>query len=149
MLGIAFLLQAVTSLVSGLILKLGLIVPGDIGRSMVNVAANPWLLQAHILGEMITAAGVIFLGAVLYTVLLFLAGMADNVLKPLMLGRGVDAPMPVILLGALGGMVAAGILGMFVGATLLALGYQIFMSWVTDNPDAAPAEPEEKSQSAS
>ena len=35
---------------------------------------------------------------------LFLAGMADNVLKPLMLGRGVDAPMPVILLGALGGM---------------------------------------------
>ena len=56
--------------------------------------------------------------------------MADNVLKPLMLGRGVDAPMPVILLGALGGMAAAGILGMFVGATLLALGYQIFMGWV-------------------
>ena len=62
-----------------------------------------------------------------YTVLLFLAGMLDNVLKPLMLGRGVDAPMPVILLGALGAWRAAGILGMFVGATLLALGYQIFM----------------------
>ena len=45
-------------------------------------------------------------------------------------GRGVDAPMPVILLGALGGMAAAGILGMFVGATLLALSYQIFMGWV-------------------
>jgi predicted PurR-regulated permease PerM len=58
--------------------------------------------------------------------------MADNVLKPLMLGRGVDAPMPVILLGALGGMAAGGILGMFVGATLLALGYQIFMGWVGD-----------------
>jgi predicted PurR-regulated permease PerM len=68
--------------------------------------------------------------AVLYSVLLFVAGMADNVLKPLMLGRGVDAPMPVILLGALGGMAAAGILGIFVGATLLALGYQIFMGWV-------------------
>ena len=64
--------------------------------------------------------------AVIYTVLLFAAGMTDNVLKPLMLGRGVDAPMPVILLGALGGMATAGILGMFVGATLLALGYQIF-----------------------
>ena len=38
--------------------------------------------------------------------------------------------MPVILLGALGGMAAAGILGMFVGAVLLALGYQIFMAWV-------------------
>jgi predicted PurR-regulated permease PerM len=68
--------------------------------------------------------------AILYTVLLFVSGMADNVLKPLMLGRGVDAPMPVILLGALGGMAAAGILGMFVGATLLALGYQLFMGWV-------------------
>ena len=68
--------------------------------------------------------------AVLHSVLLFAAGMTDNVLKPLMLGRGVEAPMPVILLGALGGMAAAGILGMFVGATLLALGYQIFMGWV-------------------
>src|SRR4029453_2069127 len=58
--------------------------------------------------------------AVAHTVTLLLAGMADNVLKPLMLGRGVDAPMPVILLGALGGMATAGILGMFVGATLLA-----------------------------
>jgi predicted PurR-regulated permease PerM len=68
-------------------------------------------------------------------VLLFVAGMADNVLKPLMLGRGVKAPMVVILLGALGGMATAGILGMFVGATLLTLGYKIFMSWVADNPD--------------
>jgi predicted PurR-regulated permease PerM len=74
--------------------------------------------------------------AVVYTVALLVSGMADNVLKPLMLGRGVDAPMPVILIGALGGMAAAGILGMFVGATLLALGYQIFMNWVTANPDA-------------
>lgn len=74
--------------------------------------------------------------AIAYTVVLFLAGMTDNVLKPLMLGRGVDAPMPIILLGALGGMATAGILGMFVGATLLALGYQIFMGWVAANPDA-------------
>ena len=74
--------------------------------------------------------------AVIYSVLLFVAGMADNVLKPLLLGRGVDAPMPVILLGALGGMATAGILGLFVGATLLALGYQIFMGWVTADADA-------------
>ncbi|HSW22630.1 MAG TPA: AI-2E family transporter [Burkholderiaceae bacterium] len=76
--------------------------------------------------------------AALYSVLLFVAGMADNVLKPLMLARGVDAPMPVILLGALGGMAAGGIVGLFVGAVLLALGYQIFMSWVAVNPEAIP-----------
>jgi predicted PurR-regulated permease PerM len=50
--------------------------------------------------------------------------------------------MPVILLGALGGMAAGGILGMFVGATLLALGYQIFMGWVATNPDAPRVRPE-------
>jgi predicted PurR-regulated permease PerM len=72
--------------------------------------------------------------AIAYTIILVLAGMADNVLKPLMLARGVDAPMPVILLGALGGMATGGILGMFVGATILALGYQIFMNWVASDP---------------
>jgi len=69
--------------------------------------------------------------AVFYTVLLVLAGAADNVLKPMLLGRGVDAPMPVILLGALGGMASGGILGMFVAATLLALSYELFMEWVS------------------
>ena len=78
-------------------------------------------------------------GAIVFSVLLFVAGMTDNVLKPLMLGRGVDAPMPVILLGALGGMATAGILGMFVGATLLALGYQIFTGWVAATQKTDPA----------
>jgi predicted PurR-regulated permease PerM len=75
--------------------------------------------------------------AIAYTIILLLSGMADNVLKPLVLGRGVDAPMPVILLGALGGMATHGILGMFVGATLLALGYQIFMAWIAPSSDTA------------
>jgi hypothetical protein len=47
--------------------------------------------------------------------LLLVSGMAYNVLKPLLLGRGVDVPMPVILVGALGGMATGGIIGMFVG----------------------------------
>lgn len=76
--------------------------------------------------------------AIAYSVLLIISGMADNVLKPILLGRGVDAPMPVILLGALGGMVSGGILGMFVGATLLAIGYQIFMAWVTEHHLPSP-----------
>lgn len=73
-----------------------------------------------------------------YTALLLVSGMIDNILKPLMLGRGVEAPMPVVLIGALGGMVSNGILGMFLGATLLALGYQLFMGWVKEHQ--APAE---------
>jgi predicted PurR-regulated permease PerM len=74
--------------------------------------------------------------AIIYTALLLVSGMADNVLKPLMLGRGVDVPMPVILVGALGGMATGGIIWMFVGATLLALAWQVFTGWVAENPDA-------------
>jgi predicted PurR-regulated permease PerM len=89
--------------------------------------------------------------AAMYTVLLLLTGLADNVLKPLMLGRGVDVPMPVILFGALGGMASGGILGMFVGATALALGYGIFMEWVSNGKSEEPAvkEPAVKVKTAS
>jgi predicted PurR-regulated permease PerM len=87
--------------------------------------------------------------AITYTVLLLLSGMADNVLKPLMLGRGVDAPMPVVLLGALGGMATAGILGMFVGSTLLTLGFQIFMGWVAADSNSGQVQAERDEQSAS
>jgi predicted PurR-regulated permease PerM len=73
--------------------------------------------------------------AIGYTVLLLVAGLVDNVLKPLMLGRGVDAPMPLILIGALGGMAARGIVGMFVGAVLLALGYRLVQGWVAMNEE--------------
>ncbi len=62
---------------------------------------------------------------------------ADNVLEPLLLGRGVDAPMPIILIGALGGMVTSRIIGLFVGAVLPAVGYRIFIEWV----DMAKREP--------
>jgi predicted PurR-regulated permease PerM len=81
-----------------------------------------------------------------YTVMLLAAGSADNILKPLLLGRGVDAPMPVVLMGALGGMVSSGILGLFVGATLLTLGYQIFMDWVA-HTDLEPPVPGGKTAS--
>jgi predicted PurR-regulated permease PerM len=78
--------------------------------------------------------------AIAHTIILLLTGMADNVLKPMMLGRGVNVPMPVILFGALGGMATGGILGMFVGATALALGYEIFMKWVAIGSESQPAQ---------
>ena len=78
---------------------------------------------------------------IFYTVFLLVAGMADNVLKPLLLGRGVDAPMPVILIGALGGMVTGGVIGLFLGAVLLAVGYQLFMEWVDSADEGGGAEP--------
>ena len=74
---------------------------------------------------------------VLLTVYLLIATLADNVLKPMLLGRGVEAPMPVILIGALGGMVSFGMIGLFTGPVVLAMGYVVFMEWVDDQSIAA------------
>jgi len=69
LLGAAFLLQATTSLISGLILAAALIVPGDISSTMLKIADRPWMMQGVILGEMVTISGVILLAAILFTVL--------------------------------------------------------------------------------
>ena len=73
--------------------------------------------------------------ATVFTVFAVLIGSIDNFLKPLFLGRGVDIPMLVILLGAIGGMLAFGVLGLFVGAVVLAVSYKLMMAWLhADNP---------------
>jgi predicted PurR-regulated permease PerM len=56
--------------------------------------------------------------------------LLDNVLKPLLLGRGVSVPIAVIFLGAIGGLLMSGIVGLFVGAIVLALGYKLFQVWL-------------------
>jgi predicted PurR-regulated permease PerM len=85
---------------------------------------------------------------VVFSVYLLVAGMSDNVLKPMFLGRGVDAPMPIILIGALGGMVTGGMIGLFLGAVLLTLGYKIFMEWVADTENDGDASDELEPASA-
>ena len=62
-----------------------------------------------------------------------LASGSDTVLKPMLLGRGVELPMLVILIGALGGMILAGIVGLFTGAVFLAVLYQLYMRWIEDD----------------
>ena len=57
----------------------------------------------------------------------------DNVLKPLMFGRGAKVPTLVIFLGAIGGMMSAGIIGLFTGSVVLAVGYELFRSWLYDD----------------
>ena len=80
---------------------------------------------------------------IVFSIYLFIAGLADNVLKPLMLGRGVSVPMPVVLIGALGGMVTNGLLGLFIGPVALGVAYELFWRWVDERAPAAPdtAEP--------
>lgn len=74
--------------------------------------------------------------AVIFAVWSLVAGLSDNILKPMMLGRGLEVPMPVILLGVLGGMIADGLLGLFIGPVLLSVGYVLLIEWV--NARSAP-----------
>jgi predicted PurR-regulated permease PerM len=68
--------------------------------------------------------------AVIFMIYCIIVSSSDGFLKPLFLGRGMSTPMLVILLGAIGGMMMSGILGLFVGAIVLALGYELFMAWL-------------------
>jgi len=90
------------------------------------------LLLLPVLGWLWVAGDGSTVGNIIITVYLIAAGLADNVLKPMLLGRGVAVPMPVILLGALGGMITSGLIGLFTGAVIVAMGYQIFMAWVDE-----------------
>jgi len=68
--------------------------------------------------------------AVIFMIWSLIVSSSDAFLKPLFLGRGMDIPMLVILLGAIGGMILSGIIGLFVGAVVLAVGYSLFMHWL-------------------
>ncbi|UCC55253.1 MAG: AI-2E family transporter [Gammaproteobacteria bacterium] len=69
-------------------------------------------------------------------------GLIDNILKPILLGRGVKTPMVIIFMGAIGGFIASGIIGLFIGAVVLALSWELFLAWLNMQPRTAeqPAE---------
>lgn len=77
--------------------------------------------------------------AVVFLVWSILVSFSDAVLKPILLGRGLDTPMPVVLLGAIGGMITSGIIGLFVGAVVLSVGYKLFLAWLESGEQPAPA----------
>ncbi|MEM9251120.1 MAG: AI-2E family transporter [Planctomycetota bacterium] len=83
--------------------------------------------------------------AVVFAVWSLIVSFADMALKPLFLGRGVEAPMPVILIGAIGGMLTSGIIGLFVGAVVLAVGYKLFQAWMNEGVEPITDAAEEQS----
>jgi len=72
--------------------------------------------------------------AVIFLIWCLIVAVLDNVLKPLLLGRGGAVPIVVVFLGAIGGFVAFGMIGLFVGAIVLSVGYELFIAWVHGPP---------------
>ena len=73
------------------------------------------------------------LPAILWMVLLLVAGLSDNVLKPILLGKGAPVPMLVIFIGVIGGFMFSGFIGLFTGAIVMSLGYKLFIGWIDSN----------------
>ena len=80
------------------------------------------------------------LPATIFAIYALVVALSDNILKPILLGRGVDLPAFIVLIGALGGMVKFGIIGLFLGAVILGLGYEIIADWIRSSRDEAAPE---------
>lgn len=140
-LGVAF--------VQALLIGLGLFVGGMPGAGILTVVTvfigilqlPAVIVTLPVIGWFWTQGDASTAMNVALTIYLVLAGFSDQILKPILLGRGVEAPMPVILIGALGGMVVSGIVGLFTGAVVLTVGYVLLMEWIDRGlgADAAPA----------
>ena len=69
---------------------------------------------------------------IVFTIYMLIVGMSDSVLKPMLMGRGIDIPMLVILIGAIGGMMLMGMIGLFIGAVIFTLTYKLLVLWMNE-----------------
>lgn len=117
--------------------------------------AGLWIIVCLILaiiqlGLLPVTAGVIIyiwghgdtLTATLLTIWMIFVGVVDNILKPILLGKGAPAPMLVVFLGAIGGFIMSGFIGLFTGAIVLTLGYKLITGWLTPAEEAGAITPE-------
>lgn len=92
----------------------------QLGPGLIMIPAAIWLF----------AAGDSQLTAILFAIYTVPVILIDNLLKPMLLGRGVAVPMLVIFLGAIGGFISMGIIGLFVGSIVLVVGYTLMEQWL-------------------
>lgn len=71
--------------------------------------------------------------ATIWTVLLVVAGLSDNFLKPILLGKGAPVPMLIIFIGVVGGFIFSGFIGLFTGAIVMSIGYKLFLGWLNSD----------------
>jgi len=77
--------------------------------------------------------------ALLFTIYMVPVNLLDNFLRPVVMGRGLKTPMPVILIGVIGGTLAYGIIGLFLGPIVLAVMWELFVAWIGEPPQEGPA----------
>lgn len=73
--------------------------------------------------------------AVLLTIWMIFVGVIDNILKPIMLGKGAPVPMLVVFLGSIGGFMSSGFIGLFTGAIILSVAYKLLQKWLNNSKE--------------
>ena len=79
--------------------------------------------------------------ALIFTAYMIPVGLVDNVLRPLVMARGLNTPMPIILIGVIGGTIAYGISGLFLGPIVLSVAWALIVAW-TQEDDAVVSGPQ-------
>jgi predicted PurR-regulated permease PerM len=106
----------------------------------VQIGPAPVLIPAaiYVFATADTSVAALFAGWAVFV------GLIDNFLRPILLGRGVDVPLVVVVLGAIGGLLTMGIIGLFIGAIVLVLGYTVLLLWLNDDggPTQSTTEPQ-------
>ncbi len=82
-----------------------------------------------------------FTTALLLTVFLGIVGLIDNILKPLVMGRGLTTPTLVIFIGVIGGALAHGIVGLFIGPIILSVAWELIAAWMRDDRSRPASRP--------
>jgi predicted PurR-regulated permease PerM len=78
--------------------------------------------------------------ALLFTMYMVPVNLLDNVLRPVVMGRGLKTPMLVILMGVVGGTLAYGFIGLFLGPIVLAVMWELFVTWISEPPQERRAD---------
>jgi predicted PurR-regulated permease PerM len=112
---------------------------GILGVALIQSVLVAIGLLLPIIGYVFSTSGMTT--SVVFAIWSVLASSSDTFLKPVLLARGLDLPMVVIFMGAIGGFVTSGFIGLFVGAVILALGYKLFMAWLDESRTPDRAEP--------
>lgn len=112
----------------------GMITLGVLILSLVQI--GPGLVLIPVLAWAWTQLG--WLTALMFTAYIVPVALVDNVLKPILIKRGLRTPMLVLLVGLIGGLLAHGVVGLFVGPIVLAVFYELVAAWVSDPASSAP-----------
>ena len=132
------------ALLQGLLAGLGFMVAGVPGAGLLTLLCIfLGVIQLGVVVVVLPVAIWLFSNAdtttaVIFLVYAILIAPLDNILKPILLGRGVKVPMVVVFVGAIGGFISLGVVGLFVGAVVFTLGYGLFLAWL--NSDRQPHE---------